>query len=121
MLTRKALYLLATLAAGISLHAGSTESGHASEAEKMTTPSHQYTGMWVTADGYIRHQLLADGRYTEQRGNRKNAYQGDYWITGNHIEYRDDTGFTADGDFIDGVLHHAGMILYREELAPPKH
>ena len=25
----------------------------------------------------------------------------------------DDTGFTADGEFIDGVLHPAGMILYR--------
>jgi hypothetical protein len=31
-----------------------------------------------------------------------------------HIEYRDDTSFTADGDFIDGVLHHAGMILCRK-------
>jgi hypothetical protein len=27
----------------------------------------------------------------------------------------DDTGFTADGDFRDGVLHHAGMVLYREK------
>ncbi|MDX3775342.1 Atu4866 domain-containing protein [Chromatiaceae bacterium AAb-1] len=115
MLTRKALYLFTTLVASVSLHAGSAESANAQEAEKMTTPPHQYTGMWVTADGYIRHQLLANGRYTEQRGNRKNAYQGDYRITGNHIEYRDDTGFTADGDFIDGVLHHAGMILYRKE------
>lgn len=32
---------------------------------------------------------------------------------GTHIDYWDDTGFTADGDFIDGVLHHAGMIFYR--------
>ncbi|TIT72017.1 MAG: hypothetical protein E5W56_21100, partial [Mesorhizobium sp.] len=28
--------------------------------------------------------------------------------------YWDDTGFTADGEFIDGILHHAGMILYRQ-------
>jgi hypothetical protein len=34
-------------------------------------------------------------------------------VTDTHIEYWDDTGFTADGDFIDGVLHHGGMILYR--------
>jgi hypothetical protein len=27
----------------------------------------------------------------------------------------DDTGFTADGDFRDGVRYHAGMILKREE------
>lgn len=75
---------------------------------------HPYVGMWVTEDGYIRHELLPTGRYDEARGSRKSAYQGRYEITGNHIDYWDDTGFTADGEFIDGVLYHAGMILYRE-------
>ncbi len=74
----------------------------------------RFVGMWVTADGYIRHELLPDGRYDEQRGSRKSAYQGRYTITGNHIDYVDDTGFTADGDFIDGVLHHGGMIFRRD-------
>lgn len=76
---------------------------------------HGFTGMWVTGDGHIRHELLPNGRYDEQRGKRRNAYQGRYTISGNHIDYVDDTGFTADGDFVDGVLHHAGMILYREQ------
>ena len=76
---------------------------------------HPYVGMWVTADGYIRHELLLNGLYDEARGNRKSAYQGSYTIEGHHIEYVDDTGFTADGDFIDGVLYHAGMVLYLEE------
>ena len=75
---------------------------------------HPYVGTWVTGDGYIRHELLPDGRYDEARGTRKSAYQGRYEITGNHIDYWDDTGFTADGEFVDGVLYHAGMILYRE-------
>ena len=75
----------------------------------------EYIGMWVTADGYIRHELLAENRYDEARGNRKNAYQGSYKISGNHIDYKDDTGFTADGEFKDGVLYHAGMILYKEK------
>ncbi|PWV48876.1 Atu4866 domain-containing protein [Chitinophaga sp. S165] len=75
----------------------------------------KYIGMWVTADGYIRHELLPGGRYDEARGNRKSAYQGSYKLTGDHIDYKDDTGFTADGDFRDGVLYHAGMVLYREE------
>lgn len=74
----------------------------------------EYIGMWVTKDGYIRHELLAGNRYDEARGNRKSAYQGSYKIAGNHIDYKDDTGFTADGEFIDGVLHHAGMVLYKE-------
>jgi hypothetical protein len=77
--------------------------------------SHPYVGMWVTADGHIRHNLLPNGRYDEARGSRESAYQGRYEIRGNHIDYWDDTGFTADGTFIDGVLHHGGMILYREK------
>ena len=78
----------------------------------MTTQS--FAGMWVTADGHIRHELLPNGRYDEARGSKRSAYQGRYVITGKHIDYIDDTGFTADGDFVDGVLHHAGMILRRE-------
>jgi len=74
---------------------------------------HSYVGLWVTEDGRIRHELLANGRYVEARGTRERAYEGRYEVTGTHIEYWDDTGFTADGDFIDDVLHHAGMVLYR--------
>jgi hypothetical protein len=47
-------------------------------------------------------------------GTRQSAYQGRYEITGTHIEYWDDTGFTADGDFVDeNTLHHGGMIFRR--------
>jgi hypothetical protein len=73
---------------------------HNNQDEAMT--KHKYAGM-------------PNGRYDEQRGNRKRAYQGRYTMSGDHIDYVDDTGFTADGDFVDGVLHHAGMILYREK------
>lgn len=76
--------------------------------------AHPYVGTWVTKDGHIRHELLPNGRYVEARGTRERAYLGRYEIIGDHIEYWDDTGFTADGDFVDGVLHHAGMILYRK-------
>jgi hypothetical protein len=82
--------------------------------DNRVTADHPYVGMWVTADGRIRHELLPNGRYDEARGDRESAYQGRYEVTGNHIEYWDDTGFTADGEFIDGVLHHGGMILYRK-------
>jgi hypothetical protein len=74
-----------------------------------------YVGMWVTRDGSIRHELLPNGRYDEARGNQKSAYQGRYILNEDHIDYVDDTGFTADGDFRNGVLYHAGMILYREK------
>lgn len=75
---------------------------------------HPYVGMWVTDDGRVRHELLANGRYDEARGNRESAYQGNYRLTGNHIDYVDDTGFTADGEFIDDVLYHGGMVLRRQ-------
>lgn len=76
--------------------------------------THAYVGMWVTEDGFIRQELLPDGRYDEARGNKRSAYQGRYKITGNHIEYWDDTGFTADGKFVNDVLHHVGLRFHRE-------
>ncbi|MGB3481957.1 MAG: Atu4866 domain-containing protein [Mycobacterium sp.] len=76
--------------------------------------SHPYVGMWVTADGHIRQELLADGRYDEARGNRPSAYTGSYSVVGDQIDYVDDTGFTAGGTFDGDVLHHAGYVFYRE-------
>lgn len=74
-----------------------------------------YIGMWVTEDRHIHHELLPNSRYDEARGNRKSAYQGGYKVTGNHIDYKDDTGFAADGNFKDGILYHAGMVLYKKD------
>lgn len=79
------------------------------------SPPQSFVGMWVTADKFISQELLADGRYDEARGNKKSAYQGRYEVTGSRIQYWDDTGFEADGEFVDGVLHHVGMKFYREE------
>jgi hypothetical protein len=74
---------------------------------------HPWLGLWVTDDGYIRHELLPNGRYDEERGGRKSAYQGRYWVRGDRIWYVDDTGFTADGRFVDGVFHHGGYVFRR--------
>ncbi|WP_285758055.1 Atu4866 domain-containing protein [Nocardiopsis ansamitocini] len=76
--------------------------------------AHPYVGMWVTADNRIRQELLPNGRYDEARGQRESAYTGRYEVTGSRIEYWDDTGFTADGEFDGDVLHHAGYVFYRE-------
>lgn len=74
-------------------------------------------GMWVTADGHIRQKLRADGRYDEARGTRASAYTGRYTVTGSHLDYVDDTGFTATGDIRDGVLFHEHLVLYKEHQA----
>jgi hypothetical protein len=82
----------------------------------MIMANQNYVGMWVTADGYIRQELLPNGRYDEARGNKPHAYQGRYEITGDCIYYWDDTGFEADGQFADAdTLHHGGYIFYREK------
>ena len=90
------------------------------EAQELNVqPNHPYAGMWVTDDNRVRHELLPSGRYVEARGQRERAYEGRYEVDGTHIEYWDDTGFTADGDFVDAnTLHHGGMILRRKRATP---
>jgi hypothetical protein len=86
--------------------------------EEQKMQNHPYLGMWITGDGHVRQELLPNGRYDEARGTRKSAYQGRYQVTGDHIEYWDDTGFSADGDFVGDVLHHGGMVFYRDGRKP---
>lgn len=74
---------------------------------------HPYVGTWVTQDGGVRQELLADGRYQEARGTTEKAYTGRYRVVGEDVYYVDDTGFTADGHFSGDVLHHGGMVMAR--------
>lgn len=108
---------IATAGNGVASDGTTAANRTDSQHEDSAMQTHPYVGMWVTADGHVRHELLSNGRYDEARGRTQSAYQGRYRITGHHIDYVDDTGFTADGDFIDGVLHHGGMVLYRERAA----
>jgi hypothetical protein len=86
----------------------------------MTPTTHPYVGLWVTDDDQIRHELLPNGRYVEARGRREGAYRGRYEVKGTHIDYWDDTGFTADGEFVNAdTLHHGGMVLRRRGRAAP--
>jgi hypothetical protein len=106
-----AIILAMTAAASLSLADTPKPQPHGAE----TMAEHKYIGIWVTPDGHIRQELLPNGRYDEARGSRNSAYQGRYEIRGNHIDYWDDTGFTADGTFMsDDELHHGGMIFRRE-------
>ena len=107
------VYGLAILAALVIPLSG-VSANETKASEKQIMAQHRYVGMWVTDDGHIRHELLPSGRYDEARGSRQSAYQGRYEIRGNHIDYWDDTGFTAGGEFVDhNTLHHGGMIFRR--------
>ena len=77
---------------------------------------HPYVGLWMTADGRIRHEFLTSSRYDEARGDRQSAYQSRYEVRGSHVDYWDDTCFTADGEFVGpDLLHHDGMVFHRKE------
>ncbi|WP_244914721.1 Atu4866 domain-containing protein [Rhizobium sullae] len=107
-----ALTVLAILSAPANASDAGSNRHEIKDEHRMT--DHPYVGMWTTSDNRVRHNLLPSGRYDEARGNRESAYEGRYEIRGNHIEYWDDTGFTADGTFVDrNTLHHGGMILRR--------
>ncbi|MGW5866528.1 Atu4866 domain-containing protein [Streptomyces sp. NPDC055239] len=80
--------------------------------------AHPYLGMWITADRQVRQQLLPGGPYDEARGSVESACTVSYQIAGDRIFCQDDSGFSADGTFIDGVLHHAGVAMRRAGAAP---
>jgi hypothetical protein len=111
-MSRKHAILITAALAGAALDTATAEDKMTITTERQT---HPYVGMWVTDDNRVRHELLPNGRYDEARGTRESAYQGRYVVSGNHIDYWDDTGFTADGEFVDdNTLHHGGMILRRK-------
>ncbi|MFF2643225.1 Atu4866 domain-containing protein [Streptomyces niveus] len=68
-------------------------------------------GVWIDTNGFLHQELTADGRYDETRGGRPHAYQGRYWIDGDRIDYLDDLGFWAFGEFRGEELHHAGYVM----------
>ena len=90
----------------VACRAADTEVAH-------TASSDRYLGTWIDENDFVHQHLTTDGRYDETRGGRPHAFQGAYWITGDRIDYRDDLGFWAFGEFADGVLHHAGYTFHR--------
>ncbi|MEV5999715.1 Atu4866 domain-containing protein [Streptomyces griseomycini] len=68
-------------------------------------------GVWIDREDFLHQELTADGRYDETRGGRRHAYQGRFWIDGDRIDYLDDLGFWAYGEFKGDELHHAGYVM----------
>lgn len=72
-----------------------------------------WVGTWHDPARALQQHLRADGRYSETRSGRADAYTGRYWVRGDRITYLDDSGFWAFGQLLDGVLHHAGFVMTR--------
>lgn len=70
-------------------------------------------GAWTDPRRNMTQYLTPDGRYSETRSGRRNAYTGRFWLNEDRITYLDDTGFWAFGQYHDGILHHAGFVLHK--------
>lgn len=72
-----------------------------------------WVGTWHDAGRGLQQHLRPDGRYSETRGGRVDAFTGRYWVHRDRITYLDDSGFWAFGQLVGAVLHHAGFVMTR--------
>jgi hypothetical protein len=73
----------------------------------------RWVGAWTDEAHDMTQHLLPEGRYTETRSGRTDAYTGRFWTRGAVIAYLDDSGFWAFGELQEGVLLHAHFVLVR--------
>lgn len=73
----------------------------------------RWVGTWEDPGRDLLQHLAADGRYSETRGGRADAYTGRYWVRADRITYLDDAGFWAFGELVGTTLHHAGFVMHR--------
>ncbi|SNY59045.1 GNAT family N-acetyltransferase [Paractinoplanes atraurantiacus] len=76
-------------------------------------PGGERTGVWIDQNDWLHQELMANGRYDETRGGRRHAYTGRYWLDRDRIDYLDDSGFYAFGEFIGDTLHHVDFVMRR--------
>ncbi|MEU8241129.1 Atu4866 domain-containing protein [Actinoplanes missouriensis] len=79
--------------------------------DRPANPDGERVGVWVDRADWLHQELLPEGRYDETRGGRQHAYTGRYWLDGDRIDYLDDSGFYAFGDFIRDELYHAEFVM----------
>lgn len=109
--------VMAQLAAGRVARWDSTDLPTPSDDTGGTDPqdlsASPHLGVWIDESGFLHQELTADGRYDETRGGRPHAYRGRFWITGTRIDYLDDLGFWAFGEFVGDQLHHVTYRMHR--------
>ncbi|GAB7043943.1 MULTISPECIES: Atu4866 domain-containing protein [Catenuloplanes] len=87
--------------------------------DRPANPEGARIGVWVDQNDWLHQELLPRGRYDETRGGREHAYTGRYWLDGDRIDYLDDSGFYAFGEFIGDQLFHATFVMRQQ--APARH
>ncbi|GAA2903239.1 hypothetical protein Acy02nite_86540 [Actinoplanes cyaneus] len=85
--------------------------------DRPANPDGARVGVWIDQNDWLHQELLPQGWYDETRGGRRHAYTGRYWLDGNRIDYLDDSGFYAFGEFIGDQLFHAEFVM-RQQARP---
>lgn len=75
-------------------------------------------GVWRDPQCDMVQYLSPNGRYSETRNGRRDAFTGRFWLTEDRITYLDDAGFWAFGQYHRGILHHAGFVLDSSDSPP---
>ncbi|MDI6100509.1 Atu4866 domain-containing protein [Actinoplanes sp. NEAU-A12] len=68
-------------------------------------------GAWRSPDGVVKLQLRKDGTYAGEVSGRRRPARGTYWIQGESVLLRDDSGLHTDVHVHDGELEMAGHRL----------
>jgi hypothetical protein len=87
--------------------------GHAVRPAGTGIDEAAWIGAWDEPRANMIQYLRPDGRYSETRSGRVDAWTGQYWTHRDRITYLDDTGFWAFGHLVGDTLHHAGFVMNR--------
>lgn len=77
---------------------------------------YQFTGTWVTRDGFIRKEHFPDGQFDET-DNTGRTITGQYTLKGRKISYQSKKEDRIEAEFINGIIYESGRIFYPEACA----
>jgi hypothetical protein len=93
--------------------AASVESGTPSVTAETGVPGTDLVGGWFSADGTVRLDLRADGRYVRSLVGRDRPAHGTYRVAGPSLLLRDDSGLRTTVTIHGDALEMAGHRLLR--------
>ncbi|WP_120009887.1 Atu4866 domain-containing protein [Teichococcus vastitatis] len=74
----------------------------------------RFSRFWRPGDAAARESRADHQLHVEARGRPARVCLRQDEVAGTHIEYGDETGFTAGGNFVDvNAPHHGGLVLRR--------
>ena len=97
----------------LAIAMGGTPSASArpSSARPRVVTGGAVVGAWRSTDGVVQLKLRLDGTYAGEVAGRRRPAKGTYWIEGESVMLRDDSGLQTSVHVLDGELEMAGHRL----------